>query len=115
MAEYIRHAYSVGLVPDYWKIEGTTDVSAAALIDRAIAAHPLPRFLVLGKGAGIDLVLRWFATAKTMTTASGFAIGRTVYFDPVTRWLRGDLTRDDALERISTTYRSLIDRWESVS
>ncbi len=115
MAAYIRRAYGVGLVPDYWKIEGTTDAGAAAVIDRAIAEDPRPRFLVLGKGAGMDLVLRWFAAAKTMTTASGFAIGRTVYFEPVTRWLRGELARDEALDRIATTYRSLIDRWESAS
>jgi 5-dehydro-2-deoxygluconokinase len=111
MADYIRRAYSVGLVPDYWKIEGTTDVGAAATIDRAIAEEPRPRFLVLGKGAGVDLVVRWFAAARTMKTASGFAIGRTVYFEPATRWLRGDLTRDVALDLISAVYRSLIDRW----
>ena len=82
IAAYIRRAYAVGLVPDYWKIEGTTDAGAATLIDRAIAEEPRPRFLVLGKAAGMDLVIRWFAAAKTMTTAAGFAIGRTVYSDP---------------------------------
>lgn len=112
MARYIRRAYAAGLVPDYWKIEGTTDAGAAALVDRAIAEDPRPRCLVLGKGAGMDTVARWFAAAKTMTTAAGFAIGRTVYFEPATRWLRGEITRDAAVARIATTYRTLVDRWE---
>ena len=113
VAAYVRRAYAAGLVPDYWKIEGTTDVASAGLIDRAIAEDPHPRFLVLGKGAGMDLVVRWFAAARTMATAAGFAIGRTVYFEPATHWLRGEITREAALERIATTYRILIDRWET--
>lgn len=113
VAAYIRRAYATGVVPDFWKIEGTTDAHAAALIDRAIAEQARPRFLVLGKGAAIDQVTRWFATARTMATATGFAIGRTVYFEPASRWLRGDLTRDEACDRIVATYRGLIDMWEN--
>ena len=113
MAGYIRRAYAAGLVPDYWKLEGTTDAAAATLVDRAIAEHPSPRFLVLGKAAGMDLVERWFAAATSMTTAAGFAIGRTVYFEPATRWLCGELTRDAARAQMTATYRRLVDLWEA--
>jgi 5-dehydro-2-deoxygluconokinase len=112
VAAYIGRAYAAGLMPDFWKIEGTTDAHAAALVDRAIAAQARSRFLVLGKGAAIDQVARWFATARTMATATGFAIGRTVYFEPVSKWLRGELTREQASDRIVATYRALIDLWE---
>lgn len=113
VADYVRMAYAADLVPDYWKLEGTTNSQAAAIVDAAIAEDPLPRFLLLGKAADMARIDLWFAAAKTMKTAAGFAIGRTVYFEPTTKWLRGEITRDEAQEAIVATYRQLIDRWEA--
>ncbi len=98
VAAYVRRAYAEGIVPEFWKMEGTTSAEAAAVVDAAIAEQPAPRFLVLGKGTGADLVVRWFATAKGMRTAAGFAVGRTIYMAPVSAWLTGGLTREAAVE-----------------
>lgn len=111
VAEYVRRAYAEGIVPDFWKMEGTTSDEAAAIVDEAIAGEPTPRFLVLGKGAGPDLVRRWFATAKGMRTAAGFAVGRTIYMAPVSAWLRGAITRDEAVGQIADTYLQLVEAW----
>jgi len=114
VADYVRMAYAADLVPDYWKLEGTADADAAAIVDAAIAEDPLPRFLLLGKAADMTRVNQWFAAAQTMKTAAGFAIGRTVYFEPTTKWLHGEITRDDAREAIVATYMRLVDQWENV-
>lgn len=111
VAAYVRRAYAEGIVPAFWKMEGTVSASAAAVVDAAIAEQPGPRFLVLGKGAGVDLVIRWFATAKGMRTAAGFAVGRTIYMEPVSKWLTGVSSREAAIERMTATYLQLVQAW----
>lgn len=113
VVDYVREAYADGLVPDFWKMEGTTSAAAAAAIDAAIAEREGPRFLVLGKGAGFDLVEQWLAVARRMTTAAGFAIGRTVYWEPSTRWITGEVPHDEAIERVARNYERLVECWES--
>jgi 5-dehydro-2-deoxygluconokinase len=112
LAAYIRDAYADGLVPDYWKIEGMPDRTALARIDEAIREREGPRQLILGKGAGMDAVGRWFASAAGAPTAAGFAIGRTVYFDAAAEWVTGKATRDAAIARIAANYLAVIDLWE---
>lgn len=111
VAAYVRRAYAGGIVPDYWKMEGTTSAEAAAVVDEAVAERPSPRFLVLGKGAGLDLVQRWFTVARGMRTAAGFAVGRTIYMAPVSAWLTGAITREDAVRQIADTYVKLVEAW----
>lgn len=112
IVDYIRQAYADGLVPDFWKMEGTVSVDAAAAIDAAVATRKGPRFLVLGKGAGVDLVEQWIAIARRMQTAGGFAIGRTVYWAPCTAWIAGSIARDEAVEQVASNYERLVSTWE---
>ncbi len=113
IVDYIRQAYEDDLVPDFWKMEGTVSTDAAAAIDAAVAGRQGPRFLLLGKGAGFDLIERWIAVAKRMQTAGGFAIGRTVYWAACTAWIEGAIGRDEAIEQVATNYERLITAWEA--
>lgn len=115
LADYIRASYAAGIVPDFWKVEGTTDAGAAAVVDAAVAERRGPRFLVLGKGAGFDLVESWFVAARRMTTAGGFAIGRTVYWEPCVKWMDGRLDREGAVAQVAANYERLIAAWEALT
>lgn len=112
LAEYIRESYAEGLVPAFWKIEGMPHRRACAIVDDAIAGVEGPRQLILGKGAGMEAVRQWFASAAGARTAAGFAIGRTVYFEPAGLWARGELPRDRALAQIAQNYQDVIDAWQ---
>jgi len=114
-AAYIADSYAAGLVPDFWKLEGTSSREAASTVDAAVQARPGPRFLVLGKGAGLDVIAGWFAAARTMATAAGFAIGRSVYFDAAASWLLGSIPRDVAAQRIADTYIALVRLWNEAA
>ena len=92
LAAYIRDAYAAGMKPDYWKIEGMPDCAAVALVDEAIRAVQGPRQLILGKGAGMDQVRQWFGAAAD--------------------WVRGRLSRDEAMRRILANYRQVIANWQ---
>jgi 5-dehydro-2-deoxygluconokinase len=111
LAEYIRRAYGRGIVPAYWKIEGMPDRASFMVVEEAIREAAGPRQLILGKGAGMDQVRQWFASAAGSESAAGFAIGRTVYFDAAAEWAAGRLAREDAIARVVANYRAVIDAW----
>jgi 5-dehydro-2-deoxygluconokinase len=111
LADYIRRAYAREIVPQYWKIEGVPDAAAMGVIDGAIREREGPKQLVLGKGAPLDAVGVWFESARGAATAAGFAIGRTVYWQPACDFLLGRMAADDAVHEMAANYRAVIDLW----
>jgi 5-dehydro-2-deoxygluconokinase len=114
LASFIREAYGRGLTPAFWKIEGTSR-AGAAVVDRASAEWPAGRQLILGKGADQATVAAWFAAARASATAAGFAVGRTVYWEPAADYLLGEIDDAAAVESICETYLALIQAWEKGS
>ena len=113
LASVIRDAYRRGLVPDLWKIEGTASSSGAATIDAAIRERSGPRQLILGKGADAATIGRWFDAAAGLPSTAGFAIGRSVFWDPCTAVLQGRVDPEAAVQAMASTYLGLIDQWST--
>ena len=113
LARVIGGAYEAGIVPDFWKIEGTTDAHAMEVIDRAISAEPASKLVILGKGAGFDSIEGWFRAARGAATAAGFAIGRTVYWQPAVDFLLGSTDRETAVNTVAENYLRVIRSWTS--
>jgi 5-dehydro-2-deoxygluconokinase len=113
LATFIRDAYSAGVVPDYWKIEGTTSASAMRLVDEAVAERPVAKLVILGKAAGFELIDAWFAAASTARTAAGFAIGRSVYWGSATECLSGNLEASSAVDQIAANYLRVVASWQA--
>jgi 5-dehydro-2-deoxygluconokinase len=112
LAEFIAEAYRRKLTPEFWKIEGTLAGDGARTIDAAIAADPKCRQIILGKAADLSTIDRWFAACATSATASGFAIGRSVFWQPSAAFLEGTMTASDAATAIADTYLALVEAWE---
>ena len=113
LAAFIAEAYRRGLTPEFWKIEGTLAPQGARAIDAAIAANPACRQIILGKAADLATIDRWFAACAASATASGFAIGRSVFWEPSAAFLEETMTAGDAAAAIADTYLKLIDAWEA--
>ena len=112
LASVIRDAYSRGLVPDLWKIEGTSSASGASVIDVAIRERSGPRQLILGKGADTATIEGWFAAAAALPSTAGFAVGRSVFWEPCAAYLQGRRDEERAVEQIAANYLQLIDMWQ---
>lgn len=112
LAGFIAEAYRRGLTPEFWKIEGTLSSEGARTIDAAIAAGPSCRQIILGKAAGLSTIDRWFAAAAASPTAAGFAIGRSVFWEPSAAFLSGSRTADVAAADIAANYLQLVDAWQ---
>jgi 5-dehydro-2-deoxygluconokinase len=112
LAGFIAEAYRRGLTPDFWKIEGTRSPQGARVIDQAIAANPACRQIILGKAAELSTIDRWFAACAASATASGFAIGRSVFWAPSAAHLEGTLGAEQAATAIADTYVKLVEAWD---
>jgi 5-dehydro-2-deoxygluconokinase len=112
LAGFIGDAYRRGLTPAFWKIEGTLAPEGARTIDTAIAAHPACRQIILGKAADLGTIDRWFAAAAASTTAVGFAIGRSVFWEPSAAFLSGATTAEQASADICKNYVRLVAAWD---
>jgi 5-dehydro-2-deoxygluconokinase len=112
IAALIRDAYRRGLTPEFWKIEGTLAPDGARTIDDAIAERPRGRQIILGKAADPATIGLWFKAAAQSRTAAGFAIGRSVFWEPSAAFLTGAQTADQAADTICGNYLDLIRAWE---
>lgn len=113
LASLIRESYRRELVPDLWKIEGTSSSAGAATIDAAIRERAGPRQLILGKGASTAVIEQWFDAAAGLPSTAGFAIGRSVFWEPCTAWLQGRMSADAAVAAMADAYLDLIARWNA--
>jgi 5-dehydro-2-deoxygluconokinase len=109
---FISEAYRRGLAPEFWKIEGTLSPDGAGTIDRAIAANSKCRQIILGKAADLATIEQWFGAASASRTAVGFAIGRSVFWEPSTAFLSGIITARESAERICANYLRLVGAWQ---
>ena len=112
LAGFIAEAYRRALTPEFWKIEGTLSPKGARTIDAAVAANAACRQIILGKAAELSTIGRWFAAASASPTAIGFAIGRSVFWEPSAAFLSGTSTAERAAADICANYLQLVDAWQ---
>jgi myo-inositol catabolism protein IolC len=99
--EAIGELSRAGLSPAFWKVEGQPSTAEFASLAAATANG---RCLVLGRGEDAAAVGRWVAMAAAAPGFSGFAVGRTIWAEPLGEWLTGTRSRDDAVATISANY-----------
>ena len=77
----MQRFYDLGMKPDWWKLEPSSDAGAWAGVQRTIEANdPYCRGVVLlGLAATHDELLASFAVAAASPVVKGFAVGRTIW------------------------------------
>ena len=103
-ASAIRELAGAGLRPDWWKLEGNRDPSAAAAVAAAASQTSEVGCLVLGRGQDRDSVVRWVQTAAAVGSFVGFAVGRTLWTDPFQAVVAGEIDELEAAKRIAGSY-----------
>jgi myo-inositol catabolism protein IolC len=97
--------------PDVWKIEGIDrreDCEGIATQTR-MGGRDAVACVVLGRGADEAAVDHWLRTGAGVPGYIGFAIGRTIWWNPLKEFVDGTATREDAAARISANYRRFVD------
>ena len=96
---------------DIWKIEGVDDRGECERIVAQARAGGRDGVVcvVLGRGASTDKVDEWLRAGATVDGYVGFAIGRSIWWDPLKAFVDGNLEREDAAKQIAANYRRFID------
>jgi 5-dehydro-2-deoxygluconokinase len=114
MVEAIRELQAAGVEPDLWKIEGLDRREDCEMIVAAARAGGRDHVgcIVLGRGEDDRKVREWLSVAANVPGFIGFAVGRTVFWDPLVDWHAGKATREEAAVRIAGRYREFVDLFE---
>ena len=70
--------------------------------------------VVLGRGGDEEKVVRWLRTGADVPGFVGFAVGRTIWWNPLEQWLAG-ASADEAAATIAHNYRGLVDAYASAA
>lgn len=117
MIDVIAKMQDAGVETATWKIEGldrTEDCERVVAQCRADGRDDVDCVL-LGRGASSEAVDRWLATAAPVDGFVGFAIGRSIWGEPLSGFLDGSLSRDDAATRIAANYTGFVRTYEGAS
>ena len=106
VVQTIRAMQDGGVEPDIWKIEGLD--AAEACSDVVAAARRGGRdqvcCIVLGRGADEPQVIEWLRIAASVPGFDGFAVGRTLWEQPLRDMIAGTIGRSKAVHQIAARY-----------
>ena len=67
--------------------------------------------VVLGAGAPEAQVHDWLTMAATNPRYTGFAVGRTIWWESIAAFRAGKLDRQECVEAIARRYREFVQTW----
>ena len=71
--------------------------------------------MVLGRGADNDKVDQWLRQGAPVEGYVGFAIGRSIWGDPLKGWIDGTVPREDAASQIADNYLRFIEVYSAAA
>jgi len=115
MVRAIQELQDAGVEPDLWKIEG---LDRREDCEKMVAAgrrggRDKVGCIILGGGEDDQKVHEWLATAASVPGFIGFAVGRTVFWQPLVDWRAKKITREQAVDQMAKRYREFVDIFES--
>ena len=108
----LKRLYNLNVFPEWWKLE-PMDAAQWEIVDALIAERdPYCRGVVLlGLNAPIDTLAKGFSDARRSGTCRGFAVGRTVFQEPATKWFAGAIDDAALKQAIKANVETLVDAW----
>ncbi len=104
--EMISQLQNAGVEPDVWKIEGMIKIEdyQAAVRQIKIDGRDNVGLVILGRGENPQNMERWLKAGKGIAGVIGFAIGRTIFLEPLKQYLVQKITSQQAVDQIAERY-----------
>lgn len=109
-ATVIAQLQAGGVHPSIWKLEGYDTAAGAEQVLATVAAdrdHPAT-CIVLGRDAPVTRVEHWLRIASSEPGYAGFAVGRTIWEQPLRAHLAQQIEADQLVDQVAHTYSGLI-------
>lgn len=113
MVQAIAEIQGAGVEVDIWKIEGLDAYDDCVKVAEQCRAGGRDKVVcvLLGRGASTEKVDHWLYQAAEVDTFVGFAIGRSIWNEPLKAYLAGDTDRATAAAQIAANYTRFIEVW----
>ena len=112
MVESIRDIQAAGVEPKIWKLEGVDKPeSARAIVAQAQSNGRKVGVITLGRGESKDKVKEWLKVGAKIPGIIGFAVGRTIFWEPLANLRAGKIDRKQAVEAIAHNYEEFAELW----
>jgi myo-inositol catabolism protein IolC len=112
MVESLRAFQAAGIEPAIWKLEGVDSPhDAKALVAQAQSNGRKSGIITLGRGESKEHVQKWLKVGARIPGIIGFAVGRTIFWQPLVDYKTGKTSRKEAAEKIALNYVEFSDLW----
>jgi myo-inositol catabolism protein IolC len=113
MVEAIRQLQDAQVEPDVWGVEGHGREECEKVVAAARrGGRDRVGCIILGEAENQDTVRGWLTTAAGVPGFIGFAVGRTIFWGPLSRWMSRETTPKAAVAEISQRYRDFVNIFE---
>lgn len=113
MVQAVKQLQDFAIEADVWKLEGIElpeDSIKVAAQARARGRNHVG-VIVLGRGENAEKVKQWLTTAAKVPGLIGFAVGRTIFWEPLKGVKEGKHSREEAIHQIANNYKGFCDLW----
>jgi 5-dehydro-2-deoxygluconokinase len=99
--------------PDVWKLEGfeTPEDWKKVVSQARTGGRNRVGVIILGRGENAEKVNHWLTTAAQVPGLIGFAIGRTIFWEPLKNHRDGKISREEAVAQVTQRYKGFCDLW----
>ena len=114
MRRTIAEIQDSGIEVDIWKIEGVDERSDCEMLVSQARSGGRDGVVcvVLGRGANDAKVDHWLAQAAPVDGFVGFAIGRSIWWDPLKAYVDGKIERATGARKIAENYLRFVKVYE---
>jgi myo-inositol catabolism protein IolC len=114
MVEAIRQLQAAQVEPDVWGVEGLYSREDCEKVVAAARSGGRDKVgcIILGGSKDVEKVRERLKTAAGVPGFLGFAVGRTIFSDPLTHWAANELTSKAAASQVGRRYREFVDIFE---
>ncbi len=114
MRRAITEIQDSGIEVDIWKIEGVDERSDCEMLAEQARSGGRDGVVcvVLGRGADDDKVDEWLQAAAPVDGFVGFAIGRSIWWDPLKAYVDGKIERSAGAAKIAENFMRFVKVYE---
>jgi myo-inositol catabolism protein IolC len=110
----MQEIQDAGVEPSVWKVEGVEKPDdAKAIVNQAQKGGRKVGIITLGRGESKEQVEKWLAVGAKIPGIIGFAVGRTIFMQPLIEYKDGTISQNEAVEKIALNYADLVKLWQN--
>jgi 5-dehydro-2-deoxygluconokinase len=112
MVKSLEEIQAANVEPDIWKLEGVDSPDdAKAIVAQAQSGGRNAGIITLGRGESKEKVQEWLSVGAKIPGIIGFAVGRTIFWEPLVALKAGQITQQEAVGKIAQNYVEFVNLW----